>query len=116
MAEILKTMTIQEAAPLWDDLRRVHLQKWAETFVFPLEEFHYGHIVTYEKDRLAEAPYSVVWTEILALRALLKQVGLGDEIEARYMTPLDRVRLTPDELEALPARAQAYIKYLEALR
>jgi Trp operon repressor len=55
----------------------------------------------------------VVWTEVCALRALLKHVGLGAEIETDYMTPLDRVKLTEEERSDLPARARAYIEYLE---
>jgi hypothetical protein len=38
MAEILKTMSVQEAAPLWDDPRSVHLKRWGETFAVPLNE------------------------------------------------------------------------------
>jgi hypothetical protein len=42
-----------------------------------LDEFHHGHIVTYEHERLAEkVTYAVVWTEVCALGALLKHVGL----------------------------------------
>jgi hypothetical protein len=60
----------------------------------PLDEFHHGHIVMYEQDRLREkVSYPVVWTEVCAFRALLKHVGLGEEIESHYMTPLDRVKL-----------------------
>jgi hypothetical protein len=80
MAQILKSMTVKEAAPLWDDLRRVHLQRWAETFDVPLEDFRLGHIETYEKERRAEVSYAVMWTEVLALRALLKHVGSGEDI------------------------------------
>lgn len=111
--QILATMTVDEAAPLWNDPRSVHLQRWAETFGIRLEEFHIGHIVTYEKDRLGEVNYAVMWTEVLALRALLKDVGLGEEIESYYVTPLDKVRLTEEERVALPPRARAYIKHLE---
>jgi hypothetical protein len=71
-------MTVQEAAPLWDDPRSVHLKRWGETFGIRLDEFHYGHIVTYEQERLGEkVSYPVVWTEVCALRALLMNVGLG---------------------------------------
>jgi hypothetical protein len=111
---ILKNMTVQEAVPLWDDPRSVHLKRWGETFTIRLDEFHYGHIATYEQERLAEnVSYPMVWTEVKALRALLQHVGLGEEIESHYMTPLDRVRLTAEELEGLTPRARAYIKYLE---
>jgi hypothetical protein len=107
-------MTVQEAALLWDDPRSVHLKRWGETFEVPLDEFHYGHIVTYEQERLGEkVSYRVVWTEVCALRALLKHVGLGEEIERHYMTPLDRVKLTAKELEDVTPRVRAYIEYLE---
>lgn len=111
---ILKTMTVREAAPRWDDPRSVDLKRWGETFAVPLDEFHYGHIVTYEQERLAEkVNYRVVWTEVCALRALLKHIGLGDEIERHYMTPLDRVKLTAKELEDVTPRVRTYIEYLE---
>jgi hypothetical protein len=55
----------------------------------------------------------MVWTEVKALRALLQHVGLGEEIESHYMTPLDRVRLTAEELKDLTPRSRAYIEYLE---
>ena len=80
MAEIARTMTVQEAASLWDDPRSIHLKRWGETFKVLLGEFHYGHIVTYEQERLAEkVTYAVVWSEVCALRALLKHAGLGEE-------------------------------------
>jgi hypothetical protein len=114
MAELLKTMTVQEASALWDDPRSVHLKRWGETFAIRLDEFHYGHIATYEQERLAEnVSYPMVWTEVKALRALLQHVGLGEEIESHYMTPLDRVKLTAEELEGLTPRARAYIEHLE---
>ena len=47
-------MTVGEAAPLWEDPRRVLLKRWAETFGVPLNQFHAGHLVTYEKQRLAD--------------------------------------------------------------
>jgi hypothetical protein len=114
MAKILKTMTVQEAGPLWDDPLSVHLKRWGETFGIRLDEFHYGHIVTYEQERLAEnVNYPMVWTEVKALRALLQHVGLGEEIESHYTTPLDKVRLTAEERDVLTPRARAYIEYLE---
>ncbi len=114
MEQILKTMTVRQAAAIWEDERSVHLKRWGETFEVPLDEFHYGHIVTYEQDRLGEkVSYPVVWTEVCALRALLKHVGLGQEIESHYMTPLDRVKLTEEERSGLSHRARAYIEYLE---
>jgi len=100
MAKILKTMTVREAAAIWEDPRRVHLQRWAETFSMALEEFHIGHVVTYEKNRLEEVRYSVMWTEVISLRALLKHAGLGQEIESHYTSALDKVKLTADEMHS----------------
>jgi hypothetical protein len=112
--KILGTMTVQEAETLWDDPRNVHLKRWGETFCTRLDEFQYGHIATYEKERLAEkVSYPMVWTEVKALRALLQHVGLGEEIESHYTTPLEKVKLTADEIQGLPPRARAYIEYLE---
>jgi Trp operon repressor len=114
MADILKTMTVHEAAPLWDDPRSVHLTRWGETFTIRLDEFHYGHIATYEQERLAEnVSYPTVWAEVKALRALLQNVGLGEEIESHYTTSLDRVKLTAEERDGLTPRARAYVEYLE---
>jgi hypothetical protein len=110
VAKILKTMTVDEAVPLWDDPRIVQLKRCGETFGIKLEEFHYGHIATYEQERLAEnVSYPMVWTEVKALRALLLHVGLGEEIESHYMIPFDRVKLTAEERESLAPRVRAYI-------
>jgi hypothetical protein len=112
--QILKTMTVLEAAPLWKDPRSVHLKRWGETFAIRLDEFHSGHVAAYEQERLADkVSYPTVWTEVKALRALLQHVGLGEEIESHYRTPLEKVKLTPEELEGLTSRARAYIEYLE---
>jgi hypothetical protein len=112
--KILGTMTVQEAASLWDDPQSVHLKQWGKMFEVPLDEFRYDHIVTYEQERLGEKiGYPVVWAEVKALRALLKHAGLGEEIESHYTTPLEKVKLTTDEIQGLPPRARAYIEYLE---
>jgi hypothetical protein len=114
MEQIRRTITVQEAAPLWDDPRSVHLKRWGETFDVPLDEFLYGHIATYERERLAEnVSYPVVWAEVKALRALLQHVGLGEEIESHYTTPFERVKLTAEERAGLTPRVRAYIEYLE---
>jgi hypothetical protein len=111
---ILGTMTVLEAALLWDDQRSVHLKRWGETFGISLDEFHYGHIATYEQERLAEnVSYPTVWTEVKALRALLQHVGLGEEIESHYLTPLAKVKLAEEEMRGLSPRARAYIEFLE---
>jgi hypothetical protein len=43
----------------------------------------------------------------------LKHVGAGEEIEAYYLSPVRKMKLTADELGALSARARAYVEYLE---
>ncbi len=85
--EIIGTMTIREAAALWSDPRRNHLKRWAKTFGVPLQELHPGHVVTYQKDRGEEATASQVDAKVESLLALLKQLGLGGEID-RYNRPL----------------------------
>lgn len=54
MNEIVKTMTVQEATPLWNDPRSVHLKRWGETFDIRLDEYHYGHISTYEQAQFSK--------------------------------------------------------------
>jgi hypothetical protein len=114
MAEILKSMTVQQAALLWDDPRSVHLERWGEKFPIRLDEFHYSHIATYEQEGLGgKVTYSVVWTEVCAFRALLKHVGLGEAIESHYMTPQEKVKLTAEERADLAPRVRAYIEHLK---
>jgi hypothetical protein len=111
---ILKTMTIREAAAAWDDPRSALLETWAELFDVTLEGLRYSHILRYETERLAaKVPYAFIWPEVAALRALLKCVGLGEEIQSHYETPLEKVKLTEQELATLSARVRAYIAYLE---
>jgi hypothetical protein len=111
--EIVGTMTIREAAALWADPRRNHLKRWAETFGVPLQELHPGHVVTYQKDRGEEATASQVDAEVESLVALLKQLGLGGEID-RYVRPLSESgELTPAEIRALPEPARKYIDKLK---
>jgi hypothetical protein len=111
--KILKTMTVQEAAAAWNDPRSAQLAKWIAEFNMPLEDFRSGHIVSYEKKRLGEVNYAVMWTEILALRALLKAAGVGEEIESLYTGALDKVKLTAEERKGLSPRVRAYVEYLE---
>lgn len=42
-----------------------------------------------------------MWTEGSAVRALLKHVGLDEEIKTHYMSDLDRVKLTDEEIKEL---------------
>jgi hypothetical protein len=110
--EIIGTMTIKEAAALWADPRREHLKRWGETFGVPLQELHPGHVVTYQKDRGEEATASQVDAEVGALLALLKQIGLGDEIERRNQSLGDAGEITIAEFNALPEPARKYIDKL----
>jgi len=110
---IVDTMTIQEAAAVWTDQRRVHLRRWAETFEVPLKELHYGHVLTYLKDRGEETTSSEVDAEVEALLALLKEKGLGGEIE-RYIRPISETgELTAVEIRALPEAARKYTSKLK---
>lgn len=52
--QILRTMTIREAAALWDDPRRAHLGKWERECNQPLEGLHHGHIIMYLNKRSLE--------------------------------------------------------------
>ena len=113
MADILRTMTIREAADRWPDPRRIHLTKWEKEFNQPLQGLHSGHVCTYRRERSQEAPASVVDAEVDALRALLKQAGAGEEIERYYQQMTEQVTLTPEELNALPLRVLTYIRELE---
>jgi len=111
--KIVGTMTIREAAAHWSDPRKDHLKRWAETFGVPLQELHPGHVVTYQKDRGEETTASQVDTEVEALLALLKQVGLGGEIERYNRLLAETAELTPAEIRALPEPARRYIDKLK---
>jgi hypothetical protein len=112
-SNIIGTMTIREAAGAWSDPRRGHLKRWAETFGVTLQELHPGHFLTYQQDRGEEVTSSEVDAEVEALLALLKEIGLGGEIE-RHIRPIgDTGELTPAEIRALPEAAQKYIGKLK---
>lgn len=113
MLQILKTMTIQEAAALWSDPLRAHLGKWEREFNQPLEGLHVGHVITYQTERHREVDASVVNLEVDALRALLKEAGCGQDIEQRYEPLNEGIRLKQEEFAALPSRIRAYISGLE---
>jgi hypothetical protein len=111
--KIVGAMTIREAADRWPDPRRELLKRWTETFGVTLGELHPGHVVTYQKDRGEETSASQVDAEVEALLALLKEIGLGGEIE-RYNRPLSEAwELTPAEYRALPESARRYIDRLK---
>jgi Glycosyl transferases group 1 len=75
--QLSKTMTIKEAAAVWNNPRADFLDRWAQMFGVRLEEITPGHIVKYQNDRARESPQCVVDVELKALSALLKDVGLS---------------------------------------
>jgi hypothetical protein len=110
---IIGTMTIREAAEQWSDPRSGLLKRWGETFGVQLQELHPGHVVTYQKDRGEEVGTFQVDAEVAALLMLLKQLGLGADIE-HYNHPLSETgELTPAEIRSLPEAAQKYIDKLK---
>jgi hypothetical protein len=111
--EIVGTMTIKEAAANWEDPRCQHLKRWGETFGVPLQELHPGHVVTYQNDRGDETTAAQVDAEVSALLALLKQIGLGGEIERRNRSLSESGELTPAEIRALPEPVRKYIDKLK---
>jgi hypothetical protein len=74
---ISKTMTIKEAAAVWNNPRADYLERWTQMFSVRLEEITPDHIVKYQVDRAHESPQCIVDVELRALRALLKDVGLS---------------------------------------
>ena len=74
---ISKTMTIEEAAAIWNNPRADFLDRWAQMFSVRLEEITADHIIKYQTDRAHESPQCIVDVELRALRALLKEVGLS---------------------------------------
>jgi glycosyltransferase involved in cell wall biosynthesis len=75
---ISKTMTIKEAAAVWNNPRAEYLEKWAQMFNVRLEEITPDHIIKYQTDRAHELPQCTIDVELRALRALLKCAGLGE--------------------------------------
>ncbi|MEO6807381.1 MAG: hypothetical protein ABI286_02705 [Edaphobacter sp.] len=110
---ILDTMTIAEASAFVEQDQQTLLQRWAETFAVSLQDFHIGHILTYNDDRSLEVPPDTVNKEVETLILLLLQQGLGEEIIKRYQPPQDAFALSKTELQALPLRARLHIEYLE---
>ena len=74
---------------------------------------HPGHVVTFQKDRGEETTSAQVDTEVAALLTLLKQIGLGGEIERRNRPLSEAGELTPAEIRALPEPAQRFIERLK---
>ncbi len=73
---ISRTMTVKEAAAIWNDPRADFLEKWGEMFDLRLEEITPDHLVKYQADRARVLPQCIVDVELRALNALLKYVGL----------------------------------------
>jgi hypothetical protein len=113
VTQILKTMTIQEAAALWSDPARIYLNKWIEDFNLPLEQLRMSHVDEYQMQRAHDVDPLQVRAEVATLRALLMEAGTGEEIHEVFLTPEERLALKPEELVALPERARAYIGHLE---
>ena len=74
---ISKTMTIKEAAAVWNDPRADFLERWGEMFDVRLEEITQYHLMKYQMRRVQESPQCIVDVEMRALSELLKYAGLG---------------------------------------
>jgi hypothetical protein len=79
---VTKTMTIKEAAALWNDPRADFLERWGEMFDVRLEDITQYHLMKFQVQRLRESPQSTVDVEMRSLLALLKYAGLsrGDSV------------------------------------
>jgi hypothetical protein len=93
MSEILATMTVKEAGEHLAEPDRKHLLRWRETYGIPLNEFHIGHIKTYQIDRVQEVEAAILDREVAALLMLLHELNLSAEIEGSYRALIDSVRL-----------------------
>jgi hypothetical protein len=107
---ILDTMTISEAWPLIPATKQALLKHWADTFDVALADFHAGHFVTYQRERLPQASARITQDEVSALLDLLHEQGLGKNI------PPSRENSDPnigeEEFAALPERVREYIEFL----
>ena len=74
---ISKTMTIKEAAAVWNDPRADFLEKWGERLNVRLDEITQDHLAKYQRERIRESPQCIVDVEVRALTELLKRAGLG---------------------------------------
>jgi hypothetical protein len=110
--EIVGTMTVGEAVPNWPDPRSGHLKYWAEAFGVCLQDLHIGHIRTYQQERGTQVAGAQVDIEVDAVFALLKQIGLGDDILAHYQSFTQTGNLTPAEISSLSAPVRRYIDKL----
>ena len=76
VTNVSKTMTIKEAAALWNDPRADFLERWGEMFDVRLEEITQYHLMKFQVQRFTETPQSTVDVEMRSLIALLKHAGL----------------------------------------
>jgi hypothetical protein len=74
---VSKTMTIKEAAAVWNDPRADFLQRWGDMFDVRLEEITQYHLMRYQVQRFTESPQQIVDVEMRSLIALLKHAGLS---------------------------------------
>jgi hypothetical protein len=74
---VSKTMTIKEAAAVWNDPRADFLERWGDMFDVRLEDITQYHLMKYQVQRFNESPQSIVDVEMRSLIALLKYVGLN---------------------------------------
>jgi hypothetical protein len=75
--DLSKTMTIKEAATVWNDPRADFLERWGEMFNLRLEEVTAEHMMEYQTNRARETSQGIVDVELRALTVLLKDVGLS---------------------------------------
>jgi hypothetical protein len=74
---VSKTMTIKEAAAVWNDPRADFLARWGDMFDVRLEEITQYHLMRYQVQRFTESPQQIVDVEMRSLIALLKHAGLS---------------------------------------
>ncbi len=108
------TMTVREAAKCWPDSRSVHLTRFGENFGVCLRDLHIGHIRTYQSERAKEVSTLTVDLEVGALRALLQELALGEEIEQLYRPLQPHLTLKLEQIAELPEWARRYIAYLQS--
>lgn len=113
MQEITREMTVRDALPFVSPTQQIKLRPWAEEFGIQLQEFHLGHIKTFESLRLQAAPREVVNSELSSLLDLLDSIGAGEEIRRVYQPLREPDELSPEERTSLPERALQYIEKLE---
>jgi hypothetical protein len=74
---VSKTMTIKEAAAVWNDPRADFLERWGDMFDVRLEDITQYHLMKYQVQRFSETPQSIVDVEMRCLIALLKHAGIS---------------------------------------